>query len=77
MKSLSSPGEEVEEEEKEEEEEEAAERNVDKGDKNSATKMIVGVEAICQDDASERPEAAELNGKNSNEKRKLISNKKM
>lgn len=70
MKSLSTAGEEVEEEE---EEEEAAEINEDKDDKNSETEMTVDAEDVCHDSAaSERPEAAQLNGKNSNERRKLI-----
>lgn len=69
MKSLSAAGEEVEEEE----EEEAAERHEDKEDKNGATEMIVDPEAVCHDNAaSERPDAAQSNGKNSNERRKLI-----
>lgn len=61
MKSLSAAGEEVEEEE---EEEEAAERNEDTDDKNGATEMVVDAEAAGHDNASsERPEAAQLNGK--------------
>lgn len=65
MKSLSAAGEEVEEEE---EEEETTKRHEDKtSDENSATGMIVGAEAVCDDIAtSERPEATLLDGKNSN-----------
>lgn len=69
MKSLSAAGEQVEEEE--EEEEEAAERHEDEGDENGATGMIVDAEAVCHDIAtSERPEAAPLEGKNSNKRKK-------
>lgn len=72
MKSLSAGGEEVEEEE-EEKEEGTAERKEDKDDGNSATEMIVEAEAVCHDNASsERPEAAQLNGKNSKKRRKLM-----
>lgn len=71
MKSLSAAGEEVEEEE-EEEEGEAAERKEDKDEENSAAEMI-DAEAVCNNSAaSERPEAAQLNGKNSNERRKVM-----
>lgn len=55
----------------EEEEEEAADKNEDTDEKNNrATEMIVDAETLCQD--PERPEAAQLNGKNINEWRKWM-----
>lgn len=67
MKSLSAAGEEVEEEE--EEEGEAAERTEDKDEENSAAGMI---DAEADSGASERAESAQLTGKNSNERRKVM-----
>lgn len=69
MKSLSAAGEEVEEEE-EEEEGEAAERKEDKDEENSAAEMII--DAGADSGASERAEAAQLNGKNSDERSKVM-----
>lgn len=56
------------EEDEEEEEGEAAEGKEDEGDKNSEAEMM-DAEAVCSH--SERAAAAQLNGKTSNQRRKV------